>query len=64
MQTAETVPKSSSFFKQYNFDRVNEFNISQGSVMTFIRCGGQMYYHLFQISLGFCYQKLSKLVHF
>jgi len=29
--------------KQCNFDRVKEFCISQGSVLTYFRCGGQMY---------------------
>jgi len=35
--------KPSTFLEEkYNFDQVNEFSISHGSVVTFSRCGGQM----------------------
>ena len=62
--------KSSTFSgKQYNFDQVNGFYISQGSAVdSFSRCGGQMHNHLCQISSLFCVlpsnQTLLKLVHF
>jgi len=50
--------------KQYNFDPMIEFCISQGSAATFFMFGGQMYNHLCQIYSGFPYQKWLKSVHF
>jgi len=47
--------------KQYNFDQLNMFCISQGSAVTFFRCGGKCIITC-QIYSGSCVQKL--LVHF
>jgi len=44
--------------KQYNFDKVNEFCISQRSAVTFSWCGGQMHSQLCQISSGFHIPKI------
>ena len=51
-------------FAIYNFDQENDFCISEGSVVTFFRCGGKMHKHLCQISSEFHIQKLLQSVHF
>jgi len=50
--------------KQYNFDKVNEFCISQRSAVTFSWCGGQMHSQLCQISSGFHIPKIIKIWSF
>ena len=37
------------------------FCISQGTVATFFRCGGQVQKHLCGISLGFCVPKIIQI---
>jgi len=39
---------------------VNELCISQGSAVTFLRCGGQVHNHLGQIPLGFRVPNIMK----
>ena len=50
--------------KQHNSDQEKMCCISQGSVVTFLRCGGQTKNHLCQIYSGFCEPKLLKSIHF
>ena len=50
--------------KQYNFDQEKECCISQGSAVTFLRCGEQMHNHLCQICSGFCAPNIIKIGSF
>ena len=42
--------------KWYNFDQVNEFCISQGSAVTFFKCGEQMHNRFLRFLQNYVYQ--------
>jgi len=57
-------PKPSTFWwKHINFNHVNDFSISQGSVVTFFTCDGEVHNHLCLFLQDSTYLKLLKSVH-